>query len=81
MREYIRENKAAYEIIKERMEAEHMGRTVLMHKGKVIDIYDEREDAFMAGCEKYGPGHFMIHRIGQRPVYIGMHALCIPAQE
>ena len=81
MREYIRENKAAYEAIKAKMEAEHMGRTVLMHKGEVVDIFDESEDAYMAGCEKYGPGHFMIQLVGQRPLYIGMHALCMPTQE
>ena len=81
MEAHIEENYTAYEAMQEKLEAEHMGRTVLIHKGEVVDIFDESEDAYMAGCDRYGLGQFMIHLVGQRPVPIGMRAFRFPTQE
>ena len=46
-----------------------------MHDGEVAHVYDEDEDAYYAGCEGYGLGHFSIETIGSRPVSLGFMSL------
>ena len=50
-----------------------MGQTALLHQGKVVDIYNDTEDAYKIGCDKYGLGHFTIQVIGERPISLGIH--------
>lgn len=52
---------------KERLERVHPGATALMHNGEVIHVYDNEDDAYNDGCEKYGLENFSLVRIGQPP--------------
>lgn len=71
----LEKNKAAYDAVKDEMEAQHWGRVVLLHDGAVEAIYNDMGDAYDIGCEKFGLGHFSIYRVGQRPVEIGIHGM------
>ena len=73
----LKKNQEAYNNAKEQMEAEHWGRTVLIHDGTVVAIYNDEGDAYDIGCEKFGLGHFSLHRIGERPVDLGFHAISL----
>ncbi|MYE53649.1 MAG: hypothetical protein F4X34_00435 [Chloroflexi bacterium] len=70
----LKKNQAAFNKIKEEMEADNLGRTVLLHDGEVIDVYDDKGDAYDIACEKFGLGHFSLHLVGERPVGLGIHA-------
>ena len=69
----LNRNKEAYEKVREEMEATNWGRTVLLHDGAVISVYNDEGDAYAIGCEKYGAGNFSIHLVGQQPIDLGIH--------
>lgn len=70
-------NQEAYERAREQLEAEHWGRTALLHDGNVVAIYNDDGDAYEIGCEKYGLGRFSLHLVGERPVDLGFHAISL----
>ena len=74
-------NIKAYEAIRHQLEVNHMGRTALLHEGNLDNIYDTNRDAYSIGCEKYGLGHFTLMTIGERPIDLGIHTLCVPEGE
>ena len=47
-------NREAYSAVKKKLEATDFGRTVLLHDGEVIAIYNDSGDAYAIGCEKFG---------------------------
>lgn len=73
----LKKNQETYDDIKEKMESEHWGRTVLLHDGAVVAIYNDDGDAYDIGCEKFGLGRFSLHRVGERPVDLGFHAMSL----
>ena len=74
-------NQAAYEKIKETLEAEHHGRHALMHDGEVISILDNSEIAYAVGCDRFGLGYFSIVEIGQKPISLGALTLLLGNQQ
>ena len=75
----LEKNKAAFDSVKDQMEAEHWGRTVLLHGGNVVAIYNDEGDAYDIGCDKFGLGRFSIHRVGERPIDLGFHSVFLRA--
>ena len=71
----LEKNKEAYEEVRNQMEAEHWGRTVLLHDGAVVAIYNDEGDAYAIGHEKFGLGRFSLHQVGRQPIDLGFHAL------
>lgn len=66
-------NYAEYTVkYRDELEKEHWGRIVLMHDGEVVEIYNDRGDAYSIGCEKYGLGHFSLQEIGEQPAQLGI---------
>ncbi len=78
MNSQLVKNRAAYNAIKEEMEAEHFGRAALLHDGEVVEIYDDSGDAYAIGCEKFGLGNFSIEKIGEPPISLGVFTMCLP---
>ena len=74
----LKEHREAYEAVRRELEAEHMGRTALMHDGKVVGIYNDDGDAYKVGCDNYGLGNFTIKIIGEPPVHLGIQTLNLP---
>ena len=71
----LKKNQAAFVEIKEEMETNHWSRTVLLHDGGVVAIYNDGGDAYDIGCEKFGLGRFSLHQVGERPIDLGIHAV------
>lgn len=71
----LEKNEEAYEEVRNQMEAEHWGRTVLLHDGAVVAIYNDEGDAYAIGREKFGLGRFSLHQVGRQPIDLGFHAL------
>ena len=49
-------NWEAFQALPDSVKAENMGRTALLHDGKLIAIYNDGGDAYSIGVEKYGLG-------------------------
>ena len=77
----ISKNKEAFTAVRQNMESKHWGKVVLMHDGAVVAIYNDDGDAYAIGCEKFGLGHFSIHRVGQQPVDFGIHSIMLQPRE
>ena len=71
----MKKNHEAFEAVREQMERTEFGRIVLLHDGEVVSLYNDMEDAYSIGCEKFGLGHFSLHRVGERPFDLGWHSL------
>ena len=76
----LEKNHEAYGKVRDQMEAEHWGRTVMLHDGSVVAIYNDEGDAYQIGCEKYGPGKFSIYLIGQQPIDLGFQNIFLTQQ-
>ncbi len=63
-----------FERLQETMTAEHMGRTALLHEGKLVAIYNDSGDAYQIGVEKFGAGNFSIQTFGEAPKSLGFLA-------
>ena len=74
----IQKNLDAFEEMKDELEREIFGRTALLHDGKLISIYNDKVDAYTTGCDRFGIGHFVIKKIGELPVSLGIYTMCVP---
>ena len=77
----INKNQEAFDKVREAMEGGHWSKTVLMHDGAVVAIYNDHGDAYTIGCEKFGLGKFSLHLVGQQPVDLGFHAISLIAAD
>lgn len=80
MSDQLERNWAAFNAAKKDLEEEHLGRTVLLHDGEVVAIYNDSGDAYEIGCEKFGLGNFSIETIGSKPKSLGYFTAYIPQQ-
>ena len=74
----LKKNWDAFNAAKEELEAEHLGKTALLHDGKVVAIYNDGGDAYTIGREKYGLGNFSTQTIGKKPIHLGIFTPCLP---
>ena len=66
-------NQAAYESRRAEMEAAHFGKVVLLHDGEIIEVYNDKGDAYKIGREKYGLGNFSLVNVGEKPISLGYY--------
>ena len=59
---------------RESLEREHFGRVALMHDGEVVHVFNDADDAYAIGCQRYGAGNFSLVRVGERPAHLGVMA-------
>ena len=68
----LEKNWAAFKAQEESLKTENFGRTVLLHEGEIVQIYNDSGDAYSIGCEKFGLGKFSIQTIGEKPRSLGI---------
>lgn len=73
----IQANHESYKSQQAEMEKKYFGKYLLMHKGKVALILNDNEDAYQVGCKQFGLGKFSIEKVGEKPIDIGIHTLCL----
>jgi hypothetical protein len=59
---------AAYDAIRNDLEARHMGKWVLLHDCKLIEVYDSFENAAEDAVRRFGSGPYLIRQVGAPPV-------------
>ena len=70
----LRKNRRAFNGMRHELERDHSGRIALLHDGKLVSIFNDRGDAYVIGCERFGEGHFSIKQIGTLPASLGAAA-------
>ena len=61
---------AAYEKLQPELEANHMGKWVLIHEEKLVGVFESFEDAAEQAVEKFGRGPYVIRQVGASPVVL-----------
>lgn len=56
---------AVYEEMRERLEAEHFGKWVVIHDKKLVGAYDDFQDAALDAISKFGRGPYLIREVGK----------------
>lgn len=55
---------AAYEKLRPQLEAEHMGKWVLIHDGALISLFDSSGAAASEAVRRFGRGPYLIRQVG-----------------
>jgi hypothetical protein len=59
---------ATYDSMRERLEAEHVGKWVLVHERELIGLYDSFDAAAEDAVRRFGGGPYLIRQVGALPV-------------
>jgi hypothetical protein len=70
-------NIRAYEEMKADLLANSLGKTALFSDGKLIEIYNDKLDAYKVGVKDFGVGNFSIKEIGEKPYELGFVGLSV----
>ena len=63
----IRREMAAYDEMRAELEAEHLGKWVIVRNRELVDIYETFEDAAEAAIARFGRGPYHIREVGMSP--------------
>ncbi len=58
------ENISAYEAIKEKLEAEQMGKWVLIYNKELVSVFESFDEAAQEAVKKFGSGPYLIRQVG-----------------
>ena len=75
----IRSDIAAYEKMRPTLELEHIGKWVLFHDGKLVDLYSSFDDAAKAAVSRFGRGPYLIRQIGAQDITMPASVMYRPA--
>ena len=64
----IRDEIAAYDGMKDELEAKHLGKWVLMRDLKLVGLFDSFEDAAESAVKQFGAGPYLLRQVGAPPV-------------
>lgn len=59
---------SAFQDMKSKLEAEHIGEWVLIQNRKLIDLYESFEIAADDAVRRFGSGPFLIRQVGAQPM-------------
>ena len=68
----------AYESLKEELEASHLREWVVIRKGKLINTYEDFQDAAADAVRRFGRGPYLIRQVGAGPVALPVSVLYRP---
>ena len=71
MTDQLKRNLKTFRELPPEVKSENAGRVALLHDGKLVDIYNDRGDAYSIGCTKYGLGNFSTEIFGEGPKSLG----------
>lgn len=58
----------AYEKMRPELEAEHMGKWVLIQDGALVGVFDSMEATAQDAVRRFGRGPYLIRQVGAPPV-------------
>ena len=64
----VKDEIAAYEKMRDELEAQHMGKWVLFNDLELIGVYDSFEAAAEDAVRRFGRGPYLLRQVGAPPV-------------
>jgi len=64
----IKDEIAAYEKLKEDLEAKHLGKWVLIHEAELVALYESFDAAAESAVKQFGSGPYLIRQVGAPPL-------------
>jgi hypothetical protein len=61
---------AAYDRMRNELEAHSMGKWVVVHDGQLVGTFDAFDDAATVAVGKFGRGPYLIRQVGAPPVVL-----------
>jgi hypothetical protein len=71
----------AYEAARSELEAQFLGRWVLMHDRKLVDTYECFENAADQAVRRFGRGPYLIRQVGAQSVSLPVSVLYNPVHK
>ncbi len=59
---------AAYERMRDVLEADHFGKWVVVHDEQLIGTYEDFQEAAVEAVERFGRGPYLIREVGAGPI-------------
>lgn len=69
---------AAYKAMRDELETARLGKWVLFHDEKLIEVFDDFKSAAEAAVEQFGRGPYLIRQVGAPPVTLPASVLYHP---
>jgi len=66
----INDDIAAYDAMRQKLEADHTGKWVLFHERSLVSIHDSFEETAEEAVRKFGRGPYLIRQIGAPPLVL-----------
>jgi hypothetical protein len=70
---------SAYDSMREKLEAEHMGKWVLLHDRQLVGVYDSFDAAAEEAVKRFGGGPYLIRQVGAQQVTLPASVMYQPA--
>ena len=74
----LSEEIAAYEKMRSTLEADHLGKWVVVHEGKLVDVFESFEEAADQAVCRFGRGPYLIRQVGAGPIQLSASTLYRP---
>lgn len=74
----VNDDIAAYERVREDLEAQHTGKWVVFHDRQLAGRYDSFEAAAEEAVRRFGRGPYLIRQIGAPPVTLPASIMYVP---
>ncbi len=69
---------AAYDTMRQDLEANHMGKWTLVHDSKLVALYDSFQAAAEDAVSRFGRGPYLIRQVGAPPLTLPASILYNP---
>ena len=66
----IEDDIEAFKEMRAKLEAEHMGRWVLIYQRNLVKVYDSFDEALQDAGQQFGKGPYLIRRVGAPPMVL-----------
>jgi hypothetical protein len=70
---------SAYDSMREKLEAEHMGKWVLLHDRQLVGMYDSFDIAAEEAVKRFGGGPYLIRQVGAPQITLPASVMYQPA--
>ena len=71
----LKENIAAYESMREQLEADYLGKWVVFYDEKLIGTYNDFQDAAQEAVDRFDEGPYLIREVRTSPYHIPISAI------
>jgi hypothetical protein len=74
----VNDNIAVFDEMKGQLEAEHMGKWVLIHDLALVGVYEDFEAAAVDAVSRFGRGPYLIRQVGAPPITLPASVVYFP---